>query len=399
MSVVGIIAEYNPLHNGHVYHLKQAIEKAEASFVIVVMSGNFVQRGEPACTDKYTRAQWALQAGADIVLELPCVFANSSAQSFAEGAVRLLNATGVVTDLAFGCEQASLSVLNQLLEVIVNEPPEYKACLKLHMKSGKSYPRARYDALQELGAPGSMLQELVKPNNILAIEYLRSLKRLKSSIRPLPIERIGSDYNDAYLTGEFSSATAIRNAVKSGDSQVTDALPLFVSGAMKFDEQFPVTSNDVGAMMLFKIRNMSLEEIRELPDVSEGFEQTLSAAAKTAVSAESFFESVKSKRYTLARCKRIGMSALLGLTKELQSEMVEDRNLYFKVLGLKKDARSLLSAIASISKVPIIMRNSDIFKCSETGRASLDIDALSTDILAYALQKEMHRDNETAVLI
>lgn len=399
MAVVGIIAEYNPLHKGHMYHLEQAVKKTDASYVIVVMSGNFVQRGEPACTDKYTRAAWALQAGADIVIELPSVFSNSSAQLFSEGAVRLLNATGVVTDLAFGCEQASLQTLNDLLDIIVNEPPEYKICLKKHMKSGKSYPRARYDALQEMGISDNMLQELVKPNNILAIEYIRSLKRIRSSIRPLPIERVGGDYNDPYLTGEFSSATAIRNAVKAGDKNVTAALPLFVSGAMQFDNQFPLTANDIGSMMLYKIRSMDKDSIADTPDVSEGFEQTIADASRTAVNADSFFEAIKSKRYTLARCKRIGMSALLGITKELQEDMLDDKNLYFRVLGLKRDARVLLSAIASKSNVPIIMRNSDIYKCTEAARSSLEIDSFSTDILSYAMQKELHKDSESAVLL
>lgn len=399
MSVVGIIAEYNPLHNGHMYHLQQAIQKANASYTIVIMSGNFVQRGEPACTDKYTRAAWALQAGADIVIELPSVFSNSNAQLFSEGAVRLLNATGVVTDLAFGCEQSSLQVLNSLLDIIVNEPLEYKACLKLHMKAGKSYPRARYDALQELGVGNQMLQELVKPNNILAVEYLRSLKRIRSSIRPLPIERVGSDYNDSYLTGEYSSATAIRNAVRDGDSNVMQALPLFVSGAMKFDDQFPLTVNDVGAMMLYKIRSLDADSLSEIPDVSEGFEHTISSASRTSYNADAFFETIKSKRYTMARCKRIGMCALLGITKQLQDDMQDDNNLYFKVLGLRRNARPLLSAIAAISSVPIIMRNSDLHKCTDVARSSLAIDTLSTDILSFAMQKELHKDSEAAVLL
>lgn len=399
MTVVGIVAEYNPLHNGHMYHIQQAIQKANASYVIVVMSGNFVQRGEPACTDKYTRAEWALQAGADIVLELPCVFSNASAQLFSEGAVRLLNATNVVTDLAFGCEQASLKTLNELLDIIVNEPKEYKTCLKIHMKAGKSYPRARYDALQELGVSNSLLQELVKPNNILAIEYLRSLKRLRSPIQPLPIERIGSDYNDSYLTGEFSSATAIRNAVQAGDSNVMNALPLFVSGAMKFDSQFPLTVNDIGAMMLYKIRSMDIDEICDIPDVSEGLEKVIYTSAKSSVSAEHFFEAIKSKRYTLARCKRIGISALLGITKEIQEDMLNDSNLYFKVLGMKRSARALLSSIAAKSNIPIILRNSDFSKCSSVAQSSLEIDSFSTDILSYAMQKEIHKDSESAVLL
>ena len=399
MRIVGIIAEYNPLHNGHLYHLQQAVEKANASYTVVVMSGNFVQRGEPACTDKFTRAEWALQAGADLVIELPCVFSNSNAQSFAEGAVRLLHATGVVTDLAFGCEQSSLPVLNELLDIIIHEPPEFKQCLRAHMRSGKSYPRARYDALEELGVGQNALQELVKPNNILAIEYLRTLKRLCSGIRPLPIERVGSGYNDAYLTGEFSSATAIRNAVMEGNMDVLKALPMFVSGPMKFDSQFPVTLNNIGSMMLYKIRKMQPDELRELPDVSEGFEQVLAAASRSCFDADSFFDAVKSKRYTLARCKRIGMSALLGITRDFQDKMKDDNGLYFRVLGIRKTARPLLSAIAANSDIPIILRNSDVGKCSDIAKQSLSIDAFSTDILSYALQKELHKDSEAAIIL
>ncbi|MBQ3486880.1 MAG: nucleotidyltransferase family protein, partial [Clostridia bacterium] len=159
MRVVGVIAEYNPLHNGHIYHLEQAKRKTGASYCIVVMSGNFVQRGEPACTDKFTRAEWALQAGADLVIELPTVFANASAERFAEGAVRLLHATGLVTDLAFGAEQGDIGKLSQLADYLAEEPAEFKSYLQYHLKMGESFPRARYEALQDMGADPELLSE------------------------------------------------------------------------------------------------------------------------------------------------------------------------------------------------------------------------------------------------
>lgn len=399
MRVVGIVAEYNPLHNGHIYHMEQAKKKTGASYCVVVMSGNFVQRGEPACTDKFTRAQWALEAGADLVIELPSVFAVASAERFATGAVRLLEQTGIVTDIAFGCEQSSLPVLEELAELIAQEPPLYKRYLQYHLREGKSYPRARMEALSDIGVGQQTLSEISQPNNILAMEYLRALKKLHSPITPVPIERIGGGYNDPYLTGEYSSAGAIRDAVKAGDRQALSALPLFVSGAMQFDDQFPLTVNDVSAMMLYKLRFMTPEQIRLLPDVSEGLEQAIASAARTSVDGDSFFSAIKSRRYTMARCKRIGMSALLDISADLCEDMEQDENLYFRILGMRRDARALLSAMASISRTPVILRNADMNKCTDVARASLRVDALSTDILSYALQKPLHRDSEAAVLL
>ncbi|MDO4543549.1 MAG: nucleotidyltransferase family protein [Clostridia bacterium] len=399
MRVVGVVAEYNPLHNGHIYHLEEAKRRTGAAYCIVVMSGNFVQRGEPACTDKFTRAEWALQAGADLVIELPSVFANASAEKFAEGAVSLLAETGVVTDLAFGCELSDLDALYQLANILSNETPAFKQTLALHLKQGKSYPRARYDALFELGLNPNLLHELIKPNNILAIEYLRCLSLIAPSIEPCPIQRVQNAYNETSLTGDISSATAIRAAFRDNDPNVMEALPLFVSGALRFDSQFPITIDDISPMLLYKLRHMSADEVYELPDVSEGLEQVFLRAAASCFDAESFFSAVKSKRYTLARCKRIGMSALLGITDRLAYEMRNTENHYMRILGLRRSARSLLSAIVSISNVPIIMRNSDVLNCSPIAQESLKIDAFSTDILAYALKKELHRDRQSAITL
>lgn len=399
MRVVGIVAEYNPLHNGHIYHLEQAKKRTGASYCVVAMSGNFVQRGEPACTDKFTRAEWALNAGADLVLEIPSCFACAGAERYAEGAIRLLKSCGIVTDLAFGCESVNMDVLYKLTQILSAETEEFKQQLAIHLKQGKSYPRARFDALSEMGLNSIYLNELAKPNNILAIEYLKCINQLAPDIVPCPIQRIFNAYNDTSLTGNISSATAIRQALRMGDRAVSEAMPMYVSGALQFDEQFPITVNDIGSMLLYKLRHMTAEDILELADVSEGLEQLIIKSLRTAVDAESFFEAIKSKRYTMARIKRIGMCALLNITEELTRRMLNPQNCYLKVLGMKKTSRSLLSAIVSLTDTPIIMRNSDISSCTPTAQTSLAVDALSTDIIAYALGKDIHRDRQGAVVI
>ena len=275
MRVVGIIAEYNPLHNGHIYHMEESKKQAGSEFCIVAMSGNFVQRGEPACTDKFTRAEWAVMGGADLVVEIPSVFAVSSAERFAEGAVKTLAATGVVTDLAFGVETDDVNALYHMADILEREPPNLKIYLMHHLKQGKSYPRAQYDALMDFGIPEDELAILQEPNNILAVEYLKALNRFAPEIRPLPIRRIGNKYNSTVLTGALSSATAIREALKNGDESVYDAMPMSVAAAMRFDAQFPVTFDLFVAMLLYRLRSMTLDELKELPEVAEGFEQVL----------------------------------------------------------------------------------------------------------------------------
>ena len=400
MRVVGIIAEYNPLHNGHIYHMEEAKRQAEADFCIIAMSGNFVQRGEPACTDKFTRAEWAVMGGADLVVEIPTVYAVASAERFAEGAVKTLAATGVVTDLAFGVETDDVNALYHLADLLDREPANLRVYLLHHLKQGKSFPRAQYDALCDLGVPGEELEILQQPNNILAVEYLKSIRRFAPEIRPLPIQRIGNKYNSTVLTGKLSSATAIREALLGGDESVYDTMPMSVAAAMRFDSQFPVTFDRFAPMLLYRLRTMSLEELKALPDVTEGFEQVLYRAARQATDLPSLLEAIKSKRYTLARCKRILVSALLHIPDGMTDALAErSDNLYLHVLGLKRIGRGLLSAMASRASAPVILRNSDMQNCTEIARASLAIDALSTDLYGYALARELHRDAQSAITV
>ncbi len=400
MRVAGIIAEYNPLHNGHIYHMEESKKQIGSEFCVVAMSGNFVQRGEPACTDKFTRSEWAVMGGADLVVEIPTVFAVSSAERFAEGAVKTLAATGVVTDLAFGVETEDVNALYHLADLLEREPPNLRIYLTHHLKQGKSFPRAQYDALLDYGIPEDELAILQEPNNILAVEYLKALNRFAPEIRPLPILRIGNKYNSTVLTGKLSSATAIREALQNGDESVYDAMPMSVAAAMRFDAQFPVTFDRFAQMLLYRLRSMSIDELRALPDVGEGFEQVLFRAAREAVDLPSLLDAIKSKRYTLARCKRILVSALLQIPAGL-SDAVGKRvdDMYLHVLGMKRMGRGLLAAMASRAGAPVILRHSDLSNCSEAARASLAIDAFSTDLYAYALGRDLHRDAQSAVTV
>lgn len=398
MRVVGIVAEYNPLHNGHIYHLEQAKKEAEADCCIVAMSGNFVQRGEPACADKFTRAEWALRAGADLVLEIPQCLAVASAERFAEGAIKLLAATGVVTDVAFGVETDDLDALYRIADILDREPASFRVNLAYHLKQGKSYPRAQFDALSDLDIPRGDVAVLTQPNNILAVEYIKAIRRFAPHLRALPIRRRGNHYNDTQLSGELSSATAIRQALRDGNDHVLDAMPLFVSGAMRFNAQFPVTLDDFGSMILYRLRAMSLDELAAVPDVSEGFEQVLARAVRTAPDIDAFLDAVKSKRYTMARCKRIAVSALLHLQGGLGDALLKNReNLYLRALGFLVKSRSLLAAMAGRGSAPVILRNADIYACTDLARESMAIDAFSTDLFAYVLGRDVHRDSMSAI--
>lgn len=393
LRVVGVIAEYNPLHNGHIYHLERAKALSGADYCVVVLSGNFVQRGEAACTDKYSRAAWALRAGADLVLELPSLYAVAPAERFAAGGVRTLQGAGVVTDLAFGCEAPDLQTLYQISDIIATEPPALQDAIKKHLALGKSYPRARFDALSEYGVPKNMLAAIAQPNNILAVEYLNAIRQYAGGIEPLPIERIGTGYHSEEISGEFASATAIRKAIVEGRSEILNTMPSFVGGPLFYDEQFIIPQEALSDVMLYAIRRLSTAELAALPDVSEGFENVLSRSVRSARTLIEFYELIKTKRYTLARCKRIAVSALLGITSALVQKTTQSKEgSYLKVLGFRKSARPLISEIAKQKTAPMLLRNADLEEFSAVMRQNAEIDMLSTDILSFITTQEIRRD-------
>ncbi len=388
MRVAGIIAEYNPLHNGHVHHLEQTRKTTGCDFVMVVMSGDYVQRGEPAIADKFTRTKWALDSGADLVLELPTVCSLASAERFASGGISVLAGTGVLDYLCFGSEEPDVSLLTKSAQILADETPAFKRAIREQLSLGKAYPRARFDALESLGTPSFILAALRSPNSILGIEYIRFLKKYAPEAKPVAIHRVGSDYNSPFLSGTISSATAIREALLNSDALAYKSMPHSIAKAFSSGSLKPVSLSSIGTLALYALRKMSLEQLKDLPDVREGFENVLQYNARHSISIDALLAVLKSKRYTLARCKRIVMCALLGITKKHLISATENNSLFIRVLGFRRSARPLVSAIGRSCTHPLIIRRADIDKCSLEAFNLLELDIRAHDIYALLEGRE-----------
>ena len=272
MKIVGLIAEYNPFHNGHQYHIEKAKEITGADAVIVVMSGNFVQRGAPAIMPKHLRAEMALSTGASLVIELPVCYATGTAEQFAYGAVSILNSLGSVDAICFGSECGDIHLLNDLTEILCKESNEYKESLQKYLRSGLSFPLARQKAIEEVYPSQGFSDILEQPNNILGIEYLKALYRLNSKIKPYTIQRISSQYHDVELQKEFSSATALRQTISNGDftnlvGQVpSDCMTLLEA---HYKTRYPIFTNDFSLLLKYRLLNESKLSLTHYADVSE----------------------------------------------------------------------------------------------------------------------------------
>lgn len=392
MRVAGIITEYNPLHNGHIYHIEETRKVTGCDYIIAVMSGDFVQRGEPAVADKYIRTEWALKAGVDLVMELPTVFSLSSAEGFAFGAMRALAKTRVVNSICFGSEINNIKSLYSAAKFISNETPEFQKKLKDQLSLGKSYPRARYDALENMGAPKEVLLALKTPNNILGVEYIKNMIKFMPKCELQSIERIGGQYNDDALSGTFSSATAIREALYTKNSEVFKAMPAFVSEKFSLVRPRAVRFEDAFKLLLYSLRRMNQGELAQIAGVHEGLENLLLRAAHNSASPDEFFDILKSKRYTMARCKRISMCALLGITKNMFERSMQNNASYIHILGFKNNARNLVSAISKSASCPVLLRKSDTLNIKNEAAASLALDILAHDIYGLISHDKIERD-------
>lgn len=348
-KVLGIICEYNPFHNGHLYHLEQSKKITGSNYVVAIMSGNFTQRGDPAIIDKWSRAEMALKCGVDLVLELPALYSTSSAENFAYGAVRILDSLKIIDYICFGSETSNLETLSKVSDVLYKEPKKYKTILSDELDKGISFPKARENALLKyLNNPKKYTNILSSPNNILGVEYIKSLKKLKSKISPIVIERSESRHNDLDYSGNIASATAIRNIIKNGDFDIVKKLlpkesysilvnnikqGHFISDLSVFEKQ-----------IIYNLRKMDITEISNLPDVSEGLEFALKNAANSCNTLNEFLNIISSKRYTNTRIQRILLYSLLGITKkdmELSKKIVP----YIRVLATNKRGKFLISEI------------------------------------------------------
>lgn len=394
MKTLGIIAEYNPFHRGHAYMLERAKQKANADRVVVIMSGSFVQRGEPAVFDKWTRTAAALKNGADLVLELPVIFAASHAEAFAKGAVRLLTESGIVDTLAFGSESGDLSQLQAAARLLANETEEFQRLLKELLGMGLSYPSARAKVLETLTQINSDI--LSMPNDILALEYLKALAYYSSPIEPVTIRRRG-DYHNLSLTNGYASASAIRKALTENNSaeamaELPENTQDLYHKALSLGTA-PVFREALMPALHYKLRTTSAEELKEIAEVTEGLENRILHSIDSCYSFEEMMSFIKTKRYTRAKIQRILLHILLHVKEsELSYFLSLPKMPYVRVLGFKKERADMLADLTEQAKCPVLTNLKKAPEIlDEDGLALLALEKTATDLHALAAPNPLYR--------
>ena len=361
MKTIGIIAEFNPFHKGHEYFINEVRRLSGADNVVVVMSGDYVQRGECALWDKYTRTKMAIMSGVDLVLELPCVFATGSARDFAYGAVSLLDKLGVIDELWFGSEAGDMRLFDMVSDIFVDEPEEYSAALRSNLKSGMSFPAARAAAVTDFLNNNKISDFLNSPNNILGLEYCLALKKLKSGIVPRTLARLGGGYNDETIKAKYSSASAIRKALldrRFGDA--FSALP--TSFAAHFDVwsllKKTLNVDDFSLILRYKLLGSSAEALAQYRDVSVDLANRIKQLENEFKSFSQFAMLLKNKSTTYSHICRALIHIILEIT-DADFEAAANAD-FIRILGINKANSALLSAAKSNSKAILCPKPADL---------------------------------------
>lgn len=348
-KVLGIIAEYNPFHNGHLYHLENSKKITGCDYTVAIISGNYTQRGSTSIIDKWEKTKMALSNGIDLVIELPVLYSISSAENFADGAIKILDSLKIVDYLSFGAETSNIKDFDKISNVLYNETEDFKKILSNELKTGLSFPKARGNALTKYLNDDRYLNILSSPNNILGIEYLKALKKYKSKITPICFKRIESEYNSTNFSNDIASATAIRSLIKNKSFEIIKTLVPSDTYSILIENikngHIVKDLNIFEKEIIYILRKMSIEEIANLPDVSEGLEFAIKDAANSCNNIIEFVSMVKSKRYTSTRIQRILLYALLGITKK-DMEISKNTLPYIRVLGFNENGKKLVSEIS-----------------------------------------------------
>ena len=382
MQTTGMIIEYNPLHNGHLYLLEETRRiLGRDTAVIGVMSGDFVQRGDFAVVRRHARAKAAVESGVDPVLELPLTWAIGSAERFADGGVGILEAAGVVNHLAFGSECGDASALQRLAGVLCSE--DFPTALKEELSSGVSFAAARQRAAERLiGAETAAL--LAEPNNILGVEYCKSLLRRKSAIQPFTVQRKGTSYHGTELQEQLPSATMLRGLLRSGERD--QALSL-MAPAMRtaYEEEAsagraPVLLETCERAILARLRSMKEEEFAALDEGREGLYHRLYEASRTAARLEDVLDAAKTKRYAHARLRRMGLWAWLGMTGTDCPKEIP----YIRVLAANATGRELLGRMRKAASVPVVTKPQHIRRLGPEAQRLFELEARAADLYTLA---------------
>ena len=390
MKTAAIICEYNPFHNGHAYQIAHVKKNLHADYIVVAASGDYVQRGEPALLDKYTRARMALSSGADLVLELPVLWSTASAELFADAGISLFEKTGCVNGICFGAESGDLALLRRIADVLADEPAALKASLKRNLKSGNTFPKAREaallsyfaDAADQDGALPVSTETLSSPNNILALEYLKSLRRRASSITPYLLKREGAAYHETSIRSGASevpaSASAIRHTLFAGGAGASEdsadgilhhAMPQEALSILQdYRADFPLLcADDFSGILGYLLLSSSATQLARTADSSPEFANRMQNQLPYYTSFSSFASRLKSKEMTLTRINRILLHSILGITSsDYACGNALDKIPYLRILGFRESAAPLLAALKASAAVPLITRPSQAPKLLST---------------------------------
>lgn len=379
MNIYGIVCEYNPFHNGHLYQIEK-VKSLGADAIICIMSGNFVQRGDLAIMQKHARAEAAILSGADIVLELPLPFALSSAESFAYGAVSILEKLGVVTHLAFGSETENLDELTEVARLLISGELDSEINKKLEL--GISYASAREAALSE---KDERLSGIIRtPNNILAVEYIKALFCLNSTIKPVAIQRTGCDHDAIEEVENIASASHIRKLIS--ENKATEKLLPKASREIYEREvshgHAPVSLSGASLSVISALKRLSAEDFKKYADVSEGLENRLFDAISKSASLDDAMELAKTKRYPMSRIRRIFMNAFLDIDASLSKSDVP----YVKLLAFSENGRSVLRKARKTSQIEIVTKPAAVKNQSETAKSLLALEKRADDIYSLFMK-------------
>lgn len=403
MKIVGLITEYNPFHNGHLYHIQKAKEITGADTVIVVMSGNYVQRGAPSIMPKHLRAEVALKAGVSIVMELPVCYACGSAEYFAAGAISLFEKLGCIDSICFGSECGDFDILERIAQVTADEPQEYQTILQDGLRKGHAFPRARQEALKAYFKDDTLDTVLEQPNNILGIEYIKALYLKKSPIKIFTIKRMVSGYHDETLTESYSSASAIRKLLAyAGNSihleqegmfdepvlsevltrlegQVPPSCISLLEGTHR--SRYPIYSNDFSLPFKYKLLTETKESLIRYMDISEDLANRILNQANHFITLDQFCDLLKTRDMTFTRICRCLFHILLNITKDSMASYKEHGYCqYAHVLGFRQDAVKVFSHLKEHSAVPLITKLTQEEELNAAGITMLHNDIFASDL-------------------
>jgi predicted nucleotidyltransferase len=386
MKAVGVVVEYNPFHNGHLFHLQQAKEQTGADISIAAMSGNFLQRGEPALVSKWARTNMALEAGVDIVFELPYRFATQHAEIFAEGAVSILTSAGCDV-LCFGSESGDMEAFNKTIAFLEENHEEFQESIRFYTKEGYSYPKSIALGFQSL-APSESFIDISKPNNILGLHYIQAIISQKSSMKAETITRKNAGYHDQHFaSATIASATSIRKALFGAAGEI-ESIKQYVPETT-YDQLINYRDHYGGfhswenywTLLKYKLLQSNSSELREIYEVEEGLENRLLAAAASSGSFQQFMKDIKTKRYTWTRLQRVCLHILTNTRKETMNTSQKTVN-YLRLLGATEKGRSYLNYMKKDFSIPLVS------KLSAFSDPDIELDIKASRI--YALGQKDH---------